>query len=615
MSAPSSGPLVLADSPLRTRLAELSAEAEALRDAVAALDLDIETLRTALTVFDARAQGALRALHARHQRVAGLVRHLERWAELLLGASGDDVVRRGRRLEARRARQLEAEAEEETVEEEMEEAPSAPDAAAELKSLYRRLARRYHPDLARDEEAQCRAAEVMVRINALYRAGDLAGLKALADQALGAEPSEEGLSLEREVALLEARCGRFRQVLEGLEEELLALKACPTARLFAEVTEREAAGMDAFSQLRRELGEHLRQAYDDIAVAARGLEEAVRRYNKSAPLATRGGRAMAAVFEVHTRRPLVRWTLEGLAALRASSEVRRRADWLVAQGAEKPSVARLVLFTYASELVPSGLETLGSLEGLRLRYQAASGAQAAKLEEALVDAVDVLELGVRRAGPRLVQTGLRFRDAALGEAVPLALRSPLLRAEFRRVLATLGEQTRCPACAKDVFAVPLYRLHGLDDLHAWACPSCGHGLKSYWMPRGQDVQSVLNDAFLDLELLTEWTFRLGRASVSMQLLPAQLETLSVGQLKHRFVEDVLVRHAVDVKEAQVRLLQGKRPVPERRWLADCPTRTFSVAFAEGTKVSLADALEQVRYRIRTRFRAEPSRPPEKPSSP
>jgi len=611
MSAPSPDSLVLADSPLRTRRAQLSAEAESLRDAVATLDLDIETLRTTLSVFDARVQGALRGLHARHQRVAGLVRHLGRWAELLEGGSRDDVARRARRLEARRVRQLETEGTEDVVED-VEDAPPPSDVAQELKSLYRRLARRYHPDLARDEEAQCRAADVMVRINALYRAGDLAGLAALADQSLGAEPDEEGLSLEREVALLEARCGRFRQVLLGLQEELRALTACPTARLLAEVKEREASGVDAFQELRRELGGQLRQAYDDIRVAARALEDAVRRYNKSAPLASADRRASGLTFEVHTRRPLVRWTLEGLAALRASPEVRRRVDWLLAEVAERPAVARLVLFTYASELVPAGLETLATLEGLRPRYEAASGGRGQRLEEALVDAVDVLELGVRRAGPRQVQTGLRFRDTTLGEAVPLALRSPALRAEFRRVLATLGEQTRCPSCERDVFAVPLYRLRGLDDLHAWVCPACGHSLKSYWMPRGQDVQSVLNDAFLDLELLTEWTFRLGRASVSTQLLPEQLETLSVGHLKRRFVEDVLLRHGVDVSEKQVRLRQGKRPVPERRWLADCATRTFSVAFAEGATVSMADALEQVRYRIRTRFRPESSRPTVRP---
>jgi hypothetical protein len=604
MSAPSPSSLVLADSPLRARLLFLQEAAESVRDAVAALDLEIETLRTTLSVFDARAQGALRDLHARHARVTSAVRHLERWVELLQSAPRKDVGTRGKRLEARRRRQLRSEAAQ-ALAEAPEEARRPADAGAELKSLYRRLARRYHPDLARDEEAQCRAAGLMAQINALYRAGDLAGLKALLDQALGAEPSEEGLTLEREVALLEERCARFRQVLAGLEEELAALECCPTARLWREVCAREAAGLDAFAQLRLELGARTRQAYNDIPAVASALEEAVRRYNKSAQsLTSAPSRGMGPVFDAHTRQPLVRWTLEGLAALRASPEARRRSEWLLAEVKKRPAVVRLVLFAYAAELVPQGLETLASLEALRTRFRAASGEQAVHLEETLVDAAELLEFGVRRAGATRVQTGLRFRDAALAEGVPLTLQRHGVRAEFRRVLATLGEAASCPACAKDVFGVPLYRLRGLDDLHALVCPACGHTLKSYWMPRGKDVQAVLNDAFLDLELLAEWTFRLGRASVSTQVLPSQHETTSVLELKRRFVADVLVRHGVDVREKQVRLLQARKPVPERRLLADCPSRTFSVAFAPGTKVSLTDALEQVRFRIRTRFRPD-----------
>jgi hypothetical protein len=187
--------LILADSPLRARLLELQAEAESLRDAVAALDLDIETLRTTLGIFDARLHGALREVHARHERVAAVARHLERWVELLEEGPDEEMAARARRLDARRARELKDEGREEA--EDVEEAAPSADEEAELKSLYRRLARRHHPDLARDEEEQVRAASLMVRINALYRAGDLAGLRALADQALGAEPAEEGLSLEK----------------------------------------------------------------------------------------------------------------------------------------------------------------------------------------------------------------------------------------------------------------------------------------------------------------------------------------------------------------------------------------------------------------------------------
>jgi len=595
--------LVLADSPLRRRLGELRAEAESLRDAVGALDLEIETLRTTLAVFDARVRGELREPHALLSRIEAVVRHLERWAELLVTAPRAEVARRGRRLDARRRRQLRIRSEDDAPE--PAEALPASEEASELKSLYRRLARRHHPDLARDEEEQLRAAGLMSRINALYRAGDLAGLRALADQALGAEAEDEGLSLEREVELLAERCTRFRAVLEGLEEELASLEDCLTSRLWRAVQAREADGVDAFAELRAELADRASRSYDDVRAASRTLEEAVRRYNRNATeLDAARARTMGRSFDAHLRQPLVRLSLESLATMRASREVRARADWLVEQSDARPGLVRLVLFTYASELVPHGLEGLATLEAVRERFVGHPREVSGRLEEILVDAADLVELGVKRAGPRTVQTGLMFRDRTLAEAVPLALRSHALREEFRGVLATLGDRVRCPECRKDVFALPLYRLRGLDDLHASACPGCGHVLKSYWMPRGKDVQAVLNDAFLDLELLTEWTFRLGRASVSTQLLPGQLDSLTVAGLRKRFVDDVLLRHGVEVPEREVRLLQGRAPAPGARVLADCEVRTFTVAFGPGAPMSVAEALERVRYRIRTRFRPE-----------
>ena len=115
---------------------------------------------------------------------------------------------------------------------------------------------------------------------------------------------------------------------------------------------------------------------------------------------------------------------------------------------------------------------------------------------------------------------------------------------------------------------------------------------------------MLNTAFLDLELLSEWSFRMGAASVSLQLLPVQLERMTVGQLKRRFWSDVLERHGVPVPLHAVRLLQARRPVQERRRLADLDRQEFVVSFGEKARVSVADALETVKHRIRTRFRPD-----------
>jgi hypothetical protein len=120
------------------------------------------------------------------------------------------------------------------------------------------------------------------------------------------------------------------------------------------------------------------------------------------------------------------------------------------------------------------------------------------------------------------------------------------------------------------------------------------------------VQSVLNTAFLDLELLSEWTFRMGTASIAVQLLPVQVEKMTVAGLKRRFWEDVLARHGVKVPLSAVRLVQGKRAVLERRRLRDLDRREFRVAFTEKATISVAEALETLRHRIRTRWTVPPT---------
>ena len=595
--------LVLAPSPLRERLQRLLAELEDLRDQVAQLELECETLRGELSAFEVRHRAELAPEQRLLERMASVVRHLERWVELLEETEPRQRARRARRLERQRTRELRQESAGDGRSD--EEIPPEPPAAVDLKSLYRRLARRFHPDLARTEEEQIRHAALMARINALYRAGDRAGLEALADQALGTELPEPAVSLEEEVRLLEERRARFESARDGLRHELDALRGCATAELLRQFRAAEMEGRDLFAALREELRATCESALGELRTAASALEDAVRRANRRS-LSAEGRRPLARAFDPLGRQKLVRLSLEALEHARASREVREEAERLSELARRSPAAARLLLFAYASELVPHPLDGLRSFEDLARRFEhlSARDAEPQTLERALVEAADLVEFGVRRAGERLVQSGLRFRNALLRDAVPIALRKHALRVEFRRVLATLGERTGCPECEEEIFAVPLYRLRGLDDLHASACPRCGHLVSSYFLPRGKDVQSVLNTAFLDLELLTEWKFRMGAASVSVQLLPVQVERTMVGQLKRRFWADVLERHGVPVPLESVRLLQGRRPVLDRRKLADLDRPEFTVAFGERAKVSVPDALETVRHRIRTRFRPD-----------
>ena len=140
---------------------------------MAQLELEAETLRGELTAFEARHRAELSEEQRLLQRIASVVRQLERWAEMVADAAPKHRAAGARRVERQRTRELNRD----SWQAEDEDDPPLPEAAAgaDLKSLYRRLARRFHPDLARSEEEQVRHAALMARINALYRAGDRAG--------------------------------------------------------------------------------------------------------------------------------------------------------------------------------------------------------------------------------------------------------------------------------------------------------------------------------------------------------------------------------------------------------------------------------------------------------
>jgi len=597
--------IVLADSPLRERLRELSALLEALRDEVAQLELEAETLRAELGAFEVRHRHALDAEQRALLAIERVVRALEAWIELLRSTPARERVARARRYEERRARQAARERRQVVEPEDEEDEPPPLPSAAELKSLYRRLARRFHPDLARTEEEQVRFAEVMSRLNVLYRAGDRAGMEALADQALGAELPEPALSLEEELIQLEARRARFESARDGLAEEQRLLERCATAELMRRVAAAVEEGRDLFAELRRELRQRAAEALDDVRAVARALEDEVRRMNREAITGT-GRRTLERAFDPLGRQRMVRLSLEALEGARVSAEGRREAERLTALARSSPGAARLLLLAYATELVPHPLDSLGTYEAMadRFAWLASHDRSPASLERALVEAAEWVEFGVRRASAQRVQAGLRFRSAEVRDAMPIALRSQALRGEFRRVLSALGDRAACAECQMEVFAIPLYRLRGLDDLHASACPRCGTLLRSYFLPRGKDVQSVLNTAFLDLELLSEWTFRMGTASIAVQLLPVQVEKMTVAALKRRFWEDVLARHGVKVPISAVSLVQRKRPVPERKPVSGLDRQDFRIAFSEKAKISVVEALETIRHRIRTRFLPE-----------
>jgi hypothetical protein len=277
---------------------------------------------------------------------------------------------------------------------------------------------------------------------------------------------------------------------------------------------------------------------------------------------------------------------------------------MLAEASDRPASLRLLLFAYVSDMSPFPLDGLDTYEKLRERFDVLGRGDAApmSLQDTLVEIDDLVEYGVRRATDSVVHTGLRFRDAVTREAVPVALRSLLARRAFKSILGVLGDRVDCDGCGETVFAVPLFRTRGLDDLRANVCPQCGNAAASYWMPRGKDVQAVLNSAYLDFELVTEWSFRVGRSSVAVQLLPVQVEQMTIRDLKRRILDDLFERYQLGIGAEQIQLLQRRKRVAETIPLDHLENRQFGVRLTSDAPLSIGDAVETLRHRIRNRFR-------------
>jgi len=603
--------LVLADIPERNRLRELRQLLNERRDQIAELDLEIETVRDALAAFEGGYQARVAGETAALDRIERLVRHYERWVELLQESRPTMVVSKGRKLEARRAREL--------AEQERRKAlPPAPEGEPEtyvrspderLKAAYRALARRFHPDLARTEPERIQFGDVMARINALYRDGDLERLEAMAEQAKGGDVDDEQVELAEQLAVLEERLRWFDLVLQNLREERVSLERTPTCELMRNVEQARAAGRDLIQEIREEMRARVDRSYAHVASAARLLESAVDSFNRrnagGAALTKGQSEALERRFDPFADKRVVRLGLDELRDLHVSPQARELAGRLETDLAEKPAVLRLLLLTYVSELSPFPLAGLEGYDDVDLRFAALAGDDEAPatLERTLVEADAWVEYGAKRASDKMVWSGLRFHDPVARDAVPVLLKAIPIRREFKKVLGVLGEREKCPECRRDIFSVPLFRTHGLDDLRAFVCPRCGHTLRSYWMPKGKDVQAVLNAAFLDFELVSEWSFQLGRDSFGTQLLPLQVEAMKVGQLKQRVFADVFERYEVELELGHLWLVQGGEPVADDRPLGELESTTFVVELAPESKLRPAEALEVLRHRVRNRFKA------------
>lgn len=136
---------------------------------------------------------------------------------------------------------------------------SQEETSVEIKSLYRDLARRYHPDLAENAEIRRERAAVMQEINQAYQIGDLKTLVQISNRPAIVDPEKETLG-DRLVWIIR-REAEIGQRVQAANEKLAASKASPLGELMAYCAGRPSE--HRFSDVKRALRHQAQQLREE----------------------------------------------------------------------------------------------------------------------------------------------------------------------------------------------------------------------------------------------------------------------------------------------------------------------------------------------------------------
>jgi hypothetical protein len=137
--------------------------------------------------------------------------------------------------------------------------------SAELRALYREVAKRVHPDLATDEADRQKREHLMAEANAAYQRGDADALRRILEEYESSPESVRGAGIAADLLWVIRQIGQVRSRLSQIELEIATLIDSDTAKLRAKVDVARAEGRE----LLKEMAEDVRRSID---VARRRFE-------------------------------------------------------------------------------------------------------------------------------------------------------------------------------------------------------------------------------------------------------------------------------------------------------------------------------------------------------
>jgi uncharacterized small protein (DUF1192 family) len=137
--------------------------------------------------------------------------------------------------------------------------------SAEVKRLFRLLARQIHPDLARDPAERERRTNLMVAANSAYEQGDLETLRHLLDEWDSSPDSVAGSSPRSELERTVRHVARVLSRLDGLDKRFAELESSAMGWLRRRVDKAAEDGWDLLSHMVVELDHQIAEARQELA--------------------------------------------------------------------------------------------------------------------------------------------------------------------------------------------------------------------------------------------------------------------------------------------------------------------------------------------------------------
>lgn len=256
---------------IKVSIDEIKEEINGKRAIVANLSEEIANLKRELSSFEAEYHTRVGVLYVRLDELELELREYNKRIKLLKSKKIDNLVDLEKTIEEQFHKDKEKiNKEKEEAEQYIEEYKAVKkkpeldeESEKKLKSLYRELAKKYHPDMARTSEEKERYNKIMAEINQAYNDKDLGKLEELAMSLKIPEKTFAG-TVEEEIKRLIKESEKLYDIISRLEDKLVAIKNSDTYKFKVKHDESKEHGRDLLKEIEDNLKAKIKQREEEF---------------------------------------------------------------------------------------------------------------------------------------------------------------------------------------------------------------------------------------------------------------------------------------------------------------------------------------------------------------